>query len=132
MAALQGRQGLRGTGELDSSPRYQSLYGKQIRDEIELCLAKRSSLRRGLGRRNRRDKVIQGIEFCAPEGCTFAAQRDVPDYPESCTSIFTEEERLAGNFCSSIPGKVPASAADSTAPPCAEAVDTKSPRRNRL
>ena len=40
MAALQGRQGLRGTGGLDSLPRYQSLYGKQIQDEIELCLAK--------------------------------------------------------------------------------------------
>ena len=39
----------------------------------------------------------------------------VPSYKESCTSAFTEESRLTGDFCPSISFIVPAPPADSRA-----------------
>ena len=42
----------------------------------------------------------------------------IPDYKESCTSVFTEESCLTGDFCPSISGIVNAPAVDSSATAC--------------
>ena len=62
----------------------------------------------------------------------FAVTCSVPGYKEGCTSIFTEEFRLTGDFCPSIPGIVTSPAVGSRATARFYAVDVISGRRTRL
>ena len=56
----------------------------------------------------------------------------VPDYKESCTSVFTEEPRLTGHFCPSISGGVTTPPADSRETARIEAVYVMSRCCSRL
>ena len=62
----------------------------------------------------------------------FAVMCSVPGYKESCTSVFTEESRLTGDFCLSIFGIVTTPAVGSRATARFDAIDIISGCRTRL
>ena len=106
---LQGLEGLRGRGalELNSQPCDEAQREIHERDGVRIQSEQRTSRRLSYGRQY--CSIKNNIKQIALElEVTFS----VPDYKESCTSVFTEESRLTGDFCPSIYGIVPAPPAD--------------------
>ena len=91
---------------------------------------RRTSQRMSSGHRNRNTYLVSFKSYM--KHTRFAGTCSVPGYKEICTSIFTEESRLTGDFCPSISGIVTPPAVGSRATARFDAVDVISGCRARL